>query len=287
MANWYSQGNEGGWVPRSRYGADSDVPERRDVYEQLADDLRKAIADGQYQPGDRLPSTLELMARTGVANLTVRGAYRVLVEEGLVESVSKKGFYVRRPNAMTWQMNPGGDPERPGTAAVDGWAASAQAAGLRYREEISIAIEDASALVLGTSVGERLGLPAGSRILVRRAVRLTGPADDTGPETPDSLADTYYPYDLVRDTPLASPGAASSAEILAGLGCPLRGCDDELRPRLATAQERRLLRLAEVSVVLELARTARTTDHRPVLVSHQVRRGDGAIYAYQLRYPGK
>ena len=40
-------------------------------------------------------------------------------------------------------------------------------------------------------------------------------------------------------------------------------------------------------MVLELARTGRTTDHRPVLVSHQVRRGDGAIYAYQLRYPGK
>ncbi len=61
---------------------------------------------GRYKPGDRLPSTLELMERTGGANLTVRGAYRVLVEEGLVESVSKKGFYVRRPNAMTWRMNP-------------------------------------------------------------------------------------------------------------------------------------------------------------------------------------
>ena len=87
MANWCSQGSGGGTgvPPRTRGGAERSVPERRDVYEQLADELRQGIVSGQYQPGDRLPSTLDLMARTGVANLTVRGAYRVLVEEGLVE----------------------------------------------------------------------------------------------------------------------------------------------------------------------------------------------------------
>ena len=269
-------------MPRSRYGADSGVPERRDVYEQLADDLRQAIVTGRYKPGDKLPSTLDLMARTGVANLTIRGAYRVLVEEGLVESVSKKGFYVRRPNVMTWQMNPSRETERAGGVRLDAWAADAAAAGLQHREEISVAIEDASVPVLGTPAGERLGLPPGSRVLVRRSVRLTGPAGEDLSAVPDSLADAYYSYDLVRDTPLASPGAVSQAEMLEDLGCVVARLDDELRPRLATAEERRRLRLAEVSVVLELARTARTADGRPVLVSHQVRRGDGAIYAYQL-----
>ena len=118
--------------PRTRSGAERSVPERRDVYEQLADELRQGIMSGQYQPGDRLPSTLDLMARTGVANLTVRGAYRVLVEEGLVESVNKRGFYVRRPNAMTWQMTPAENPRGP--VALDRWAADAEAAGLRHRE---------------------------------------------------------------------------------------------------------------------------------------------------------
>ena len=238
--------------PRTRGGAEGSVPERRDVYERLADELRQAITSGQYQPGDRLPSTLDLMSRTGVANLTVRGAYRVLVEEGLVESVNKRGFYVRRPNVMTWQMTPGD--KRQGAAALDRWAADAEGAGLRHREEITVAIEDASAPVLGRAVGERLGLEPGSRVLVRRAIRFTAPGDDT-PAAPDSLADEYYPYDLVRDTALASPGAASPEEILAGLGQPLRGYDDEVRPRVATAEERRILSLAQVSVVLEIART--------------------------------
>jgi GntR family transcriptional regulator len=256
------------------------VPERRDVYERLADELRAGIVSGKYQPGDRLPSTLDLMARTGVANLTVRGAYRVLVEEGLVEPVAKKGFYVRRPNVMTWQMN-AARPRR-GALRVDGWwDADAEAAGLAHRQEVSVGIEDSSALVAGRPAGERLGLEPGSRVLVRRAVRLLGPAGG-GPEVPESLADAYFPYDLVRDTPLASPGPASAEESLAGVGCPLRGHEDELRPRLASAAERQILGLPQVSVVLELARTAFTDGRRPVAVSHQILRGDGAVYRYQI-----
>ena len=290
MANLYSQdsGEEVGVSPRSRADSAGAVPERRDVYERLADELRQGIVSGRYKPGDRLPSTLELMERTGVANLTVRGAYRVLVEEGLVESVSKKGFYVRRPNAMTWRMNPPKGSRRVSPDIIDRWAADADDAGLAHREDISIAIEDASVLVLGTPVGERLGLPGGSRVLVRRAVRYTGSASgDASGEVADSLADQYYPYELVRDTALASPAPASPAEILAGLGHKLRGHVDELRPRLATTEERRLLSLPQVSVVLELARTVHAADGTPVAVLHQVRRGDGATFQYEISYPGK
>ena len=159
MANLYSQGSgeEGGVSPRSRAEAAGSVPERRDVYERLADELRQAITSGRYQPGDRLPSTLELMERTGVANLTVRGAYRMLVEEGLVESVAKKGFYVRRPSAMTWRMTPAVRGRRVTADVLDGWAADVEAAGLAHREDISVAIEDSSVPVLGTPVGDRLG----------------------------------------------------------------------------------------------------------------------------------
>jgi GntR family transcriptional regulator len=264
------------------------VPERRDVYERLADELRQGIVSGRYKPGDRLPSTLELMERTGVANLTVRGAYRVLVEEGLVESISKKGFYVRRPNAMTWRMNSAKGSRRVAPDILDRWAADAEDAGLAHREDISVAIEDASTLLLGAPVGDRLGLPESSRVLVRRAVRYTSPAAGDAPGgTADSLADEYYPYDLVRDTPLASPNPASPVEILAELGHKLRGQVDDIRPRLATTEERRLLSLPQVSVVLELVRTAHDGDGTPVVVLHQVRRGDGATFQYEIGYPGR
>jgi GntR family transcriptional regulator len=272
--------------PRTRSRATGSVPERRDVYERLADELRQEIVSGKYKPGDRLPSTLELMERTGVANLTVRGAYRMLIEEGLVEAISKRGFYVRRPNAMTWRMNPGSTTRRAASRILDFWAADVEAAGLAHREEISVAIDDSSALVLGRPVGERLGLPERSRVLVRRAIRYVGPSDGT-PGEADSLADEYYPYDLVRDTALASPAPADTLQVLTEIGHKPRGSIDEVRPRLATTEERRLLSLPQVSVVLELARTAHTADRAPVAVLHQIRRGDGATFSYEISYPGR
>jgi GntR family transcriptional regulator len=273
--------------PRTRSTATGSVPERLDVYERLADELRREIVSGKYKPGDRLPSTLELMERTGVANLTVRGAYRMLIEEGLVEAISKRGFYVRRPNAMTWRMNPGSTTRRAASSILDFWAADVEAAGLAHREELSIAIDDSSVLVLGRPVGERLGLPEGSRVLVRRAIRYVGPADGGTPAEADSLADEYYPYDLVRDTALASPAPSDPLEVLAEIGHKPRGSVDEVRPRLATTEERRLLSLPQVSVVLELARTAHTADRAPVAVLHQIRRGDGATFCYEISYPGR
>jgi GntR family transcriptional regulator len=264
------------------------VPERRDVYERLADEIRADILAGKYQPGDRLPSTLDLMERTGVANLTVRGAYRVLVEEGLVESVPKRGFYVRRHNVMQWHMNHAGPARGAGQALLDEWEADARAAGLDPAQEGSVTIEDASVIVAGRPAADRLGLEASSRVLVRRAIRFLRPTDDNAlPAETVSLADEYYDYDLVRDTPLASPGPASAFDVLAGIGRRLRGHRDELRPRVATAEERRLLALPQVSVVLELARTAHSGDGKPAVVLHQVRRSDGATYTYDIGYPGK
>ncbi len=261
--------------PRSRASGAGSVPERTDVYERLADELRQGIVSGRYKPGDRL------------ANLTVRGAYRVLIEEGLVESVNKRGFYVRQPNAVTWRMSPGPRGKRAGAGPLDGWAADVAAVGRAHREETSVAIEDSSAPVMGIPVGERLRLAEDSRVLVRRTIRYTGPGGDTPPTDADSLADEYYPYDLVRDSPLASPGPADTVEVLAGIGHKLRGHVDELRPRVATTEERRLLNLPQVSVVLELARTAHTGDHAPAVVLHQIRRGDGATFTYEIGYPGR
>ena len=139
-------------------------------------------------------------------------------------------------------------------------------------------------MVAGRPIGERLGLPDGARVLVRRRARFIGPPGDAAaPATvPESLADSYTPYELTRDTPLASPADADAAAVLAGLGHPLRELDDELMPRLASQRERQLLQLAPVSVVLEIARTAYTADRKPVLVEHDIRRGDGAVYTYRI-----
>ncbi|MGS2587914.1 GntR family transcriptional regulator [Streptomyces hebeiensis] len=67
---------------------------RKAKYERIADDLRDAIRAGEYADDGRLPSESDLMARYGVARMTVRQALSVLQNEGLTESRKGSGVFV-------------------------------------------------------------------------------------------------------------------------------------------------------------------------------------------------
>ena len=163
---------------------------------------------------------------------------------------------------MTWRMNPGSTARRAGPSVLDFWAADVEAAGLAHREEISLAIDDSSVLVLGRPIGERLGLPERSRVLVRRAIRDTGPAGAGTPGEADSVADEYYAYDLVRDTALASPAPANALEVLTGIGHKPRG---SVERSAATPGHHRRASSAQPAAGF---RRARAGPHRPHGRSH-------------------
>jgi GntR family transcriptional regulator len=55
------------------------------LHEQVAAEIRRAIADGEAGPGDRLPPARDLARVLGVNANTVLRALRQLREEGLVE----------------------------------------------------------------------------------------------------------------------------------------------------------------------------------------------------------
>jgi DNA-binding GntR family transcriptional regulator len=55
------------------------------LHEQVAAELRRAIADGEAGPGDRLPPARDLAAVLGVNSNTVLRALRMLRDEGLLE----------------------------------------------------------------------------------------------------------------------------------------------------------------------------------------------------------
>lgn len=64
-------------------------------YQQIAADLRQAVTDGSYGPGDRLPGENDLMDRYKVARGTARQALAELVHEGLAVPRQGAGTYVR------------------------------------------------------------------------------------------------------------------------------------------------------------------------------------------------
>jgi GntR family transcriptional regulator len=55
------------------------------LHEQVAAEIRRAIADGEAGPGQRIPQAKDLAAVLGVNTNTVLRALRVLRDEGLLE----------------------------------------------------------------------------------------------------------------------------------------------------------------------------------------------------------
>jgi DNA-binding FadR family transcriptional regulator len=73
--------------------------EARRLYEKISQKLAQAIADGEYELGQRLPSERELAQTFGVSRPTVREAIIALELDGLVQVRLGSGVYVtsRRP----------------------------------------------------------------------------------------------------------------------------------------------------------------------------------------------
>jgi GntR family transcriptional regulator len=65
-----------------------------DLYEQVAAEIRRAIADGEAKPGGRLPPAKDLAAVLGVNTNTVLRSLRLLRDEGLLEFRRGRGISV-------------------------------------------------------------------------------------------------------------------------------------------------------------------------------------------------
>jgi GntR family transcriptional regulator len=77
-----------------------DRTEPVDLHQQVAAQIRRAIADGEAGPGDRLPPAGDLAAVIGVNKNTVLRALRVLRAEGLLDFRRGRGISVAGTQAQ-------------------------------------------------------------------------------------------------------------------------------------------------------------------------------------------
>jgi len=70
------------------------VVQRMLISEQLADEICRRIADGVYEPGDRLPSIQQMAAEYDVSVSSLREALRSLEIAGVLSVKHGKGVYV-------------------------------------------------------------------------------------------------------------------------------------------------------------------------------------------------
>ena len=71
-----------------------DRSEPTELHEQVAAEIRRAIAEGEARPGERLPPARDLAAVLGVNTNTVLRALRQLRDEGLLEFRRGRGITV-------------------------------------------------------------------------------------------------------------------------------------------------------------------------------------------------
>ena len=71
-----------------------DREEPTELFEQVAAEIRRAIADGEAKPGERLPPARDLAAVLGVNTNTVLRSLRLLRDEGLLDFRRGRGIHV-------------------------------------------------------------------------------------------------------------------------------------------------------------------------------------------------
>lgn len=213
-------------------------------YEQIADDLRTRIHNGEYSIGDNLPTYGGLTETYEVGRGVITEALKVLEREGLVVVAKRRGIRVLDWRIKRRRIERGQqimrDPHRgyvfPSASGPDEpW----QTHGTPRRSYERVPAR----------VAEYLGLEPGFAALRRR--RITSPVG----EPVFQLVDTWLSPEAVRDAPQVGetntgPGGYLDRLEEAGHG-PLEWVE-HTRARTPSHEEATLLDISEESCVLEL-----------------------------------
>jgi GntR family transcriptional regulator len=104
------------------------------IYEQLADQIRQAVALGQLQPRERLPSVRQLSRELLINPNTVARTYQELEREGALVSRPGLGIFVAEPRS---DLTPAAR-ERRVLEPLDRWLALAVRLGYTPEEVVAI-----------------------------------------------------------------------------------------------------------------------------------------------------
>jgi GntR family transcriptional regulator len=64
------------------------------IYQQIADQIRERILDGEWSSGERIPSIRDFAVSVGVNPNTVTKSYQSLLDRAIIESQRGLGYFV-------------------------------------------------------------------------------------------------------------------------------------------------------------------------------------------------
>ncbi|MFI9721683.1 GntR family transcriptional regulator [Streptomyces sp. NPDC052396] len=234
------------------------------LYQQVATEIRNAIAAGEFPPGAPLPSEAQLIERYGVSRPTVRNAISALRSEGLIEVIHGKGSFVRALPAPTLTVDRG--VIRKGSAYVLGhdWKAA---------EEPTVYRTQASATTAALLEMEEGGALFGVDRLLADPV--------TGTR---ALHRVLIPFAVADGTPLAETPDTEPAAIytqLTAAGHKLTW-QETVGARMPQPDERQALGIPEATPVIVSTRITYGTGQRPLIVEELRISASQGQFAYRI-----
>jgi len=209
------------------------------LYFQVAEQLERAIVDGELAPGDRISNEVSLANELGLSRPTMRQAIQLLVDKGLL--VRKRGVgtqvvhgQIRRPVELTSLHD---DLRRAGEGP------RTDVFGCQRVEADDL-------------VAQELRLPAGSPVWSLERLRFAG-------DEPLALMHNFLPIDVL-DLDAVDLTAFGLYECLRRAGVQLRVANQQIGARRAEAREARLLGERRGSPLLTMTRTAFDSTGRAV-----------------------
>lgn len=246
----------------------------RPLYQQLAAQLRTQIYAGDLAAGAQIPTEAALSATYNTGRNTIRLALALLRTEGLITSQRGRGSFVRGDSPVRYYASLTGS--RSGRVAEDRrrdtFTQQVEAQGRSARQvskvEVISADEDTAA---------RLGCDPGTKVAARRRVMY---AD----AEPLQLGDSYYPLDLVSDSPIMQPAdiVQGTDQVLEDLGHAPTRYEDEITWRMPTAEEATALHLAGGTPVGRLSRLTYDQDDHPVELYVVLMPADRHVLLYEV-----
>ncbi len=219
------------------------------MYQQIADDLRKQIADGTLEPGSQLPTELDLRNRYGASRNTIRDAVRRLSSQGLIETRPGQGTFVTtRTDPFVTVLT-----AAPKTGLGGDTATYLSAVSHAHRQP-RVTTPKVEVLAPPVQVARRLRIAPGTQVVSRRRERFID-------EIPWSLEISYYPMKFITD---GAPGLLMAEDIAEGTGRYLAdklglhqvGYRDWITARVPDLSEQVFFKIGHDATVFEIFRTA-------------------------------
>jgi GntR family transcriptional regulator len=231
------------------------------LYRRIEAELRQRIRDGNLKPGAQVPTEPELMAEYGVSRATVRQALARLVADGQLEIRRGLGTYV---TARRFEHTIGG---------FYSFSREIERHGLTPGTRVL----DLRAIPAAEDVADALGLPAGTRVVALRRLRLAG-SDPLVVETSHLPAARFPGLEAIDFSHVRLYDTLQER-----YGCRPTRARETFEPILLSADEAPLLDQVRGEPALRVERVAYDQDDRPIEFCRSTVRGDRYRYSVELR----